>query len=402
MRYLFGLLLLAFAMNAGVSPAGAEEPPLKLGVLTDMTSGFSSWSGKGSVIAAQMAVEDFQKQNGALPFKVEVIFADHQNKADVATNIVRKWLDDDVNAVLDAPNSATALAANFLLRGSKAAFLISGGGHDALTRKECSPNNVQWTFDLWSLARNTSSAAIARGADSWFFITANYAGGQGLEAVATKFVTAAGGQVLGHTLPALSTLDYSSFLLQAQASKAKIVGFAMAGGDLMTAIKQAGEFGIVAGGQKLVALAVFLNDVHGLGLKAANGLIFTTAFYWDMDDGKRAFAKRFAELDDGNYPSDVQAGVYSTVLHYLKAVVASKSRLGPEVVAKMKELPTDDPLFGKGRIRSDGRGIHDMFVVEVKTPAESKGPWDLLKVIDTIPGDKAFAPPSPEDCPLAK
>lgn len=405
MRFTQTYLAAAFAIAASAAlcsaPVQAQDAPLKLGVLTDMNSGFSAWSGKGSVLAAQMAAEDFEKQSGPLPFKVEVLSADHQNKADIASNIVRKWLDEDVNAVLDAPNSATALAANFLLRGSKAAFLISGGGHDSLTRKECSPNNVQWTYDLWSLARNTASAAIARGGDSWFFITANYAGGQGLEAVATKFVNEAGGKVLGHTLPPLGNLDYSSFLLQAQSSKAKIVGFAMAGGDLMTAIKQAGEFGIVEGGQKLVSLAVFLTDVHGLGLKAARGLIFTTAFYWDMDDGKRAFAKRFADRNGGAYPTDVQAGVYASTLHYLKAVVASKSRLGPEVVARMKELPTDDPLFGKGKIRIDGRKVHDMYVVEAKDPSESKGPWDLLKIVETIPGEKAFAPPSPE-CSLVK
>lgn len=397
------LMISAASIWLAVMPVHAQQPaPLKLGVLTDMTSGFSAWSGKGSVTAARMAVEDFEKQSGPLPFKVEVVFADHQNKADIASNIVRKWLDEDVNAVLDAPNSSAALAANFLLRGSKAAFLISGGGHDSLTRKECSPNNVQWTFDLWSLARNTASAAVDRGGDSWFFVTADYAGGRGLEAVATKFVESAGGKVLGHTLPPINNADYSSFLLQAQASKAKIVGFAMAGGDLMTAVKQAGEFGLVEGGQKLVSLAVFLTDVHGLGLKAAKGLIFTTAFYWDMDDGKREFAKRFAARNDGTYPSDVQAGVYASVTHYLKAVQASKSRLGPEVVAKMKELPTDDALFGKGRVRSDGRAIHDMFVVEVKDPSESKGPWDLLKVIKTIPGDTAFGPPTPELCSLAK
>jgi branched-chain amino acid transport system substrate-binding protein len=389
------------ATTLAASAAFAQSGTVKIGVLTDIQSGFSAWSGKGSVLAAQMAAEDFQKTAGPLTFKVEVVSADHQNKADTASAQTKKWLSEGVNAVVDVPNSAAALAVNFALKDSEAAFLVSGGGHDALTAKECSPNTVHWTFDLWSLAKNTTTVAVEKGGNTWYFITADYAGGIGLEKVATEFLTAAGGKVVGSTRPALGTTDYSSFLLQAQSSKAKVVGLAMGGADFVNAVKGAGEFGITDGGQKLVALAVFITDIHGLGLKAAKGLIFTTAFYWDLDDGKRAWSKRFADRNGGQYPSDVQAGVYSSVMHYLKAVKASGTMSGPKVVAKMKEIPIDDPLFGKGQIRADGRAIHNMYVVEVKKPEESKAPWDYLNVLQTIPPDKAFRPIS-TDCALVK
>ena len=400
-------ILTRLAIGATFSVLGSHcalaQESIKIGVLTDMASGFSAWSGRGSVIAAEMAAEDFKKTSGNSSQKIEILSADHQNKADTASSIARRWLaENGVNAIVDVPNSAAALAVNFIVRSSNAVFLSSGGGSDALTGKECSPNTVQWTFDLYSLARSTATAAVERGGDSWYFITADYAGGHGLERIATNFVTQSGGKVLGHSLPALNSLDYSPFLLQAQASKAKIVGFGMAGADLMTAIKQAGEFGIAAGGQNLVALAIFINDIHGLGLKAAHGLVFTTAFYWDLDDGKRAFAKRFAERNNGNYPSQVQAGVYAAVLHYLKATVALGSRNGADVVAKMKAMPTDDPLFGNGEIRIDGRHLHDMYVAEVKSPEESKAPWDYLKILKTIPAKEAFRAASAEECSLVK
>lgn len=395
-------LAIAAAMTAGAAFAQTNTAPVRIGVLTDMQSGFSTWSGKGSVIAAQMAAEDFERSAGRLPFKIEVVSADHQNKADIGSSVTRKWLDEGISAIVDVPNSAVALAVNFLVRNSNAALLVSGGGHDALTGKDCSPNTVHWTFDLWSLARNTASAAVDRGGDTWYFITADYAGGLGLESVASKFATAAGGRIVGTTRPALNTQDYSSFLLQAQASKAKIVGLAMGGADFVNAVKQAGEFGLTDGGQKLVALAVFLNDIHGLGLKAAKGLIFTTAFYWDLDEGKRTFARRFAQRSGGDYPSDVQAGVYASVLHYLKATTAAGTRAGPVVVAKMKEFPTDDPLFGRGTVRIDGRQLHDMYVMEVKRPEESRGAWDYLKVVQKIPAEKAFRPASAEECSLVK
>lgn len=393
--------LVAGLLSGSFAFAQPSEP-LRMGVLTDMSSGFSAWSGKGSVLAAEMAVEDYERSNGPLPFRVEILSADHQNKADIATNLTREWLARGVNAILDVPNSAAALGVNFAVRGSKTAFLTSGGSHDSLTRKECSPNTVQWTFDGWSLSNSTATTAIERGGDTWYFITADFAGGHGLEKVASDAVSAAGGRVLGRVLTPLGTNDFSSALLQAQTSKAKVIGLAMGGNDFVNAVKGAGEFGVAAGGQKLSALAVFITDVHGLGLKAAQGLTYTTAFYWDGDEGKRAFSKRFAARAGGANPSQVQAGVYASALHYLKAVAASGTRSGPEVVAKMKDLPTDDPLFGKGRVRADGRHMHDMFVVEVKSPAESRYPWDYLKIVKTIPAEKAFQAASAELCSLVK
>ena len=382
-----------FAQTAG---------PVRIGVLTDMQSGFSGWSGKGSALAAQMAVEDYERSAGKLPFRVEILTADHQNKADIGSSLTRKWLDEGVNAIVDVPNSAVLLAVNFLVKNSNAVLLVSGGGHELITGKDCSPNTVHWTFDLWSLARNTATTVVERGGDSWYFLTSDFAGGLGLERVATNFATAAGARVLGSTRPPLNTVDYSSFLLQAQGSKARIVALAMGGADYVNAVKQAGEFGLVDGGQKLMAFTAFMSDVHSLGLKAAKGIIATTAFYWDIDDGKRAFARRFAERNGGAYPSDVQAGVYASIQHYLKAMTAAGTRAGPKVVEKMKELPTDDPLFGRGTIRSDGRKLHDMYVVEVKSPAESRGAWDYFKVLKTVPAAQAFRPELPEECALVK
>ena len=394
--------VIASTMMAAAAVAQTSTP-LRIGVLTDMSSGFSSWSGKGSVNAAQMAVEDFERTAGKLPYKVEILPADHQNKADVGSSLVRKWLDDGVNAVVDVPNSAVLLAVNFLIKNSNSVLLVSGGGHDSITGKECSPNTVHWTFDLGALARNTAATAVERGGNTWYFLTSDYAGGLGLEKVATTYATAAGAKILGSSRSPINTVDYSSFLLQAQASKAGVVALAMGGSDFVNAVKQAGEFGLTDGGQqKLMSFTAFISDIHSLGLKAAKGIVATTAYYWDVDDGKRAFAKRFAERNGGAYPSDVQAGVYASVLHYLKATTAAGTRAGPKVVEKMKELPTDDPLFGRGRIRSDGRTIHDMYVIEVKTPAESKGAWDYFKVLKTVPGEKAFRPESPEECSLVK
>jgi branched-chain amino acid transport system substrate-binding protein len=401
MRFSLRAVLFAVAVVAAIPSARADEP-IRLGVLTDMGSSFSAWSGRGSVIAAEMAAEDFSRQAGPLPFKIEVVSADHQNKPDVASSIARQWLSQGVNAILDVPNSGAAIAVNTVVKNSDAVFLVSGGGYDGLTGKECSPNTVAWTYDLWSLAHATAETMIGRGGDTWYFITVDYVGGHGLESVATRFVQAAGGRVLGHTLPPLGNTDYSSFLLQAQASQAKVVGLAMAGSDLVNTIKQAGEFGMVARGQSMAALAMYITDVHALGLRDAKGLTYTTAFYWDLNDGTRAFAKRFVERSGGSYPSQVQAGVYAAALHYLKSVVGAGTRSGREVVAKMKATPTDDPLFGHGRIRSDGRTLHDMYVVQVKAPQESRGPWDYLTVLRTIPADQAFRPPAPEECPLAK
>ena len=400
---LFQLRSLALSLVLAAGAAHSQAPgPLRIGVLTDMSSGFSGWSGKGSVSAAQMAIEDYERNIAKLPFKVEILSADHQNKADVGSSVARKWLDEGVNAIVDVPNSAVLLAVNFLMKNSNAVFLVSGGGHDSITAKECSPNTVHWTFDLGSLARNTATTVVERGGTTWFFMTADYAGGLGLEKVATEFATAAGAKILGSARSPINTTDYSSFLLQAQGSKARIVALAMGGSDFVNAVKQAGEFGLVDGGQKMMSFTAFMSDVNSLGLKSAQGIIATTAYYWDMDDGKRAWAKRFAERNGGAYPSDVQAGVYASIRHYLKAVTAAGTRAGPKVVERMKAMPTDDPLFGHGRIRSDGRAIHDMYVVEVKSPKESKGPWDFFKVLKTVPGEKAFRPEAPDECPLVK
>ena len=394
-------VVLGLVLASGAAHSQAPGP-LRIGVLTDMSSGFSGWSGKGSVSAAQMAVEDYERNIAKLPFKVEILSADHQNKADVGSSLTRKWLDEGVNAIVDVPNSAVLLAVNFLMKNSNAVFLVSGGGHDSITAKECSPNTVHWTFDLGSLARNTATTVVERGGTTWFFMTADYAGGLGLEKVATEFATAAGAKILGSARSPINTVDYSSFLLQAQGSKARIVALAMGGSDFVNAVKQAGEFGLVDGGQKMMSFTGFMSDINSLGLKSAQGIIATTAYYWDMDDGKRAFAKRFAERNGGAYPSDVQAGVYASIQHYLKAVSAAGTRDGPKVVERMKAIPTDDPLFGRGRIRSDGRAIHDMYVVEVKSPKESKGPWDFFKILKTVPAEKAFRPEAPDECPLVK
>src|SRR6059058_6252561 len=304
--------------------------------------------------------------------------------------------------IVDVPNSSIALAISQITREKGKAFLVSSAASSDLTGKACSPNTIHWTYDTWALANGTGNALVKGGADTWFFITADYAFGLALERDVEAVVTKNGGRVLGKVRHPLNTQDFSSFLLQAQASKAKIIGLANAGGDTTNSIKQAAEFGIVKGGQNLAGLLVFLTDIHALGLATAQGLIITNTFYWDSNDQTRAFAKRFAAVDKGIHPTMVHAGVYSAVLHYLKAVEALKSDDGTKVIAKMKETPTDDPLFGKGTIRVDGRKIHPAYLVEVKKPSESKGPWDYYKVRATIPADQAFRPLADGDCPLVK
>jgi branched-chain amino acid transport system substrate-binding protein len=348
-----------------------------------------------------MAVEDFGAAKKGM--KVEIISADHQNKADVGSGIARQWLDSDkVDVIVDTPNSAVALAVSQIVKEKGKAFLVSGAASSDLTGKACSPNTVHWTYDTWALANGTGSAIVKTGGDSWFFLTADYAFGHALERDTEAVVIKNGGKVLGKVRHPLNNADFSSFLLQAQASKAKVIGLANAGGDTTNAIKQAAEFGIVKGGQSLAGLLVFITDVHALGLPTAQGLIMTEAFYWDMNDKTRAFSKRFAELDRDIHPTMVHAGVYAATLHYLKAVEALKSDDGTKVIAKMKETPTDDPLFGKGTIRADGRKIHPMYLFEVKKPAESKGPWDYYKLRATIPAEQAFRPIDQGDCPLVK
>lgn len=392
----------AIAFAIAFSGAANAQTTVKIGVLTDMSSLYADLSGQGSALAARMAVEDFGAENKGL--KVEVLSADHQNKPDVGSTIARQWLDvEKVDVIVDVPNSAVALAVNGIVKEKNKTLLISGAASADLTGKACTPNTVHWTYDTWALANGTGNAIIKTGGDTWFFITADYAFGHALERDTEAVVLAAGGKVLGKVRHPLNTSDFSSFLLQAQSSKAKIIGLANAGGDTTNAIKQASEFGIVAGGQNLAGLLVFITDVHALGLKTAQGLIFTETFYWDKDEQTRAFAKRFAPQFKGVHPTMIHAGVYSAVTHYLKAAVALKDVSdGSKVVAKMKELPTDDPLFGKGTIRADGRKIHPAYLVEVKKPDESKYPWDYHRVRATIPAEQAFRPIDKGGCPLVK
>jgi branched-chain amino acid transport system substrate-binding protein len=398
-----GLLSLAVAaaLAAGAAQAQVSDNVIKLGVLSDMSSLYTDLAGAGSVVAARMAVEDSGIERRG--YKVEIVSADHQNKADVGSAVARQWYDTDkVDVILDTPNSGVALAVNQITRDKGKAFLVSGAASSDLTGKACSPNTIHWTYDTWMLANGTGSAIVKTGGDSWFFLTADYAFGHALERDTEAVVQKMGGKVLGKVRHPLNTQDFSSFLLQAQASKAKIIGLANAGGDTTNSIKQAAEFGIVKGGQNLAGMLVFLTDIHALGLPTAQGLIFTETFYWDMNDQTRAFAKRFAERDKGIHPTMIHAGVYSAVLHYLKAVEALKSDDGTKVIAQMKAMPTDDALFGKGSIRADGRKIHPAYLVEVKKPAESKGAWDYYKVRTTIPADQAFRPLADGGCSLVK
>jgi branched-chain amino acid transport system substrate-binding protein len=392
----------AAALSLSTAQAQISDNVIKIGVLTDMSSLYTDLAGAGSVAAAKMAVEDSGIEKRG--YKVEFVSADHQNKPDVGSAIARQWYDTDkVDVIVDVPNSGVALAVNQITKEKNKVFLASGPASSDLTGKACTPNTVHWTYDTWMLANGTGGAVVKSGGDTWFFLTADYAFGAALERDTEAVVLKNGGKVLGKVRTPLNTQDWSSFLLQAQASKAKIIGLANAGGDTTNSIKQAAEFGIVKGGQNLAGLLVFLTDIHALGLPTAQGLIITNTFYWDQNDATRAFAKRFAPLDKGIYPTMVHAGVYASVLHYLKAVEALKSDAdGAKVVAKMKEMPTDDPLFGKGTIRVDGRKIHPAYLVEVKKPAESKGPWDYYKVRATIPADQAFRPLKDGECPLVK
>jgi branched-chain amino acid transport system substrate-binding protein len=332
-----------------------------------------------------------------------VVSADHQHKPDVGTQIARRWIDQEgVDAIVDVPTSSVALAVNEVTREKGKAFIDSGAASSDLTGAKCSPTTVHWTYDTWMLANGTGKAIVKTGGDTWFFITADYAFGYALERDTSAVVKANGGKVLGDVKVPLNTQDFSSFLLQAQSSKAKIIGLANAGGDTINSIKQAAEFGIVKGGQNLAGLLVFLSDVHGIGLEKAQGLILTSTFYWDMNDQTRAWSKRFMAQSGGKAPTMVQAGVYAGVLHYLKAVAAIKSDDGKKVVDEMKKMPTDDPLFGKGSVREDGRVIHNAYLYEVKKPSESKYPYDYYKLRATIPADEAFRPLKDGGCPLVK
>jgi len=384
--------------------ASAQDKTVKIGVLTDNSGLYSDLGGAGSTLAAQMAVEDSGFQ--AKGWKIDVISADHQNKPDIGSNVARQWIDlDKVDVIMDVLNSGVALAINNVVKEKNSIMINSGAASSDLTNAQCTPNTVHWTYDTYMLAHSTGQALVKAGGDSWFFLTADYAFGAALERDTTAVITANGGKVVGGVKHPLSTSDFSSFLLQAQASKAKIVGLANAGGDTTNAIKQAAEFGIVSGGQKLAGLLLFLTDVHSLGLNVAQGLNFTETFYWDLNDQTRAFSKRFGErMKNKAPPTMVQAGVYAGLLHYFKALDAlgANPHDGAKVVAKMKELPTDDVLFGKGTIRADGRKIHPAYLFEVKKPSESKAPWDYYKLIGTTPGEQAFRPLSESACPLVK
>ncbi|MCZ2440901.1 MAG: ABC transporter substrate-binding protein [Burkholderiales bacterium] len=388
---------------AGGAQGAISDGVVKIGVLNDMSGPYADLAGPGSVAAARMAVEDYVKATGS-KLKIEIVSADHQNKPDVGSSITRKWIDSDgVDMILDVPTSSVALAVAQVVKEKNKLMVNSTGGSSDLTGKACTPNTVHWTYDTWMLAHGTGSAVVKNGGDTWFFITADYAFGHALEKDTSDVVKASGGKVLGAVRVPLGTTDFSSFLLQAQSSKAKIVGLANAGNDTINSIKQAAEFGIVAGGQKMAGLLVFLSDIHGLGLKTAQGLQVTTTFYWDMNDATRAWSKRFAALNNNRMPTMVQAGVYAGLLHYLKAVDALQEDAdGAKVVARMKEMPTDDPLFGKGSIRADGRKIHPAYLVEVKKPSESKYAYDYYKVLQTIPADQAFRPVNEGNCPLVK
>jgi len=392
---------LAFALAALIGTAAhAQETTVKIGILTDMSSLYADATGPGSVAAANMAVQDFNPAAHGL--KVEIVSADHQNKPDVGSNIARQWFDvDHVDAVVDVPNSGVALAVSDVTREKNKVFLVSGAAISDLTGTKCSPNTIHWTYDTWMLANSTGKSVVKTGGDTWFFLTSDYAFGHALERDATAVVLANGGRVLGSVSHPLNNQDFSSYLLQAQASKAKIIGLANAGGDTINAIKQGAEFGIVAGGQHFAGLLVFISDVQALGLKTAQGLILTETFYWDMNDATRAWTKRWQVERPGKFPTMIQAGIYSAITHYLKAVAALKSAAdGRAVVAKMKEMPTDDPLFGKGYIRADGRKIHPAYLFEVKKPEESKYPGDDYKLRATIPADEAFRPMKDDNCPM--
>jgi branched-chain amino acid transport system substrate-binding protein len=392
------LLAMSWAMSA---QAQYTDGGIKIGVLSDMSGLYAEAAGRGSVLAAQIAVEE--SGINTKDIRIEVVGADHKNRPDVGAGIARQWYDiDGVDVIVDVPQSAVALAVSQLAREKNKVLLASTAATSDLTGKACSPNTVHWTYDSWMLANGLRSA-VARTGDTWFFVTANYAFGHALERDMVAVVARNGGKVLGNVRHPLNSGDLSAFLLHAQASGARIIGLASSAGDMTNAIRQASEFGIPQGGQNVVALLVFLSDVHALGLKAAQGLIFTASWYWDLNDRTRAWARKFAERNGGKYPTMGHAGVYSAVIHYLKAVEALKSDAdGKAVVETMKAKPTEDPVFGRGTIREDGRKIHPVYLFEVKKPNESRGLYDYYKIRATIPAEEAFRPLHEGDCHLVR
>ena len=386
--------------HALAGPAIAQSGAVKIGVINDQSSIYADLSGMGGVEAARMAVEDFGGK--VLDKPIELTFADHQNKPDIAANIVSKWLDvDKVDVVVDLPNSSAMLAVQEIVRKAQKVLIVSTGATSDFTGKACSPYGIHWTYDTYALAHGTGKVLVEQGGDTWYFLTADYAFGHALERDTTKFVQAGGGKVLGSSRHPFPNQDFSTFLLRAQASKAKVIGLANAGGDTINAIKQAAEFGIARGGQRLAGLLVFDSDIHSLGLKAAQGIVMTTGFYWDLNDETRAFSKRFFERRKA-MPTMVQAGVYSAVTHYLNAVKAANGKDSLTVIKRMKETPVNDFFAKGGQVREDGRMVHDMYLAQVKTPDESKYPWDYLKILKVIPAKEAFLPLSESECPAIK
>jgi branched-chain amino acid transport system substrate-binding protein len=385
-------------LTGGAAQAQISDDVVRIGVLSDMSSLYSDATGKGSLIAAQMAAADYGGKVKGKP--IDVIGADHQNKPDVGSNIARQWYDQGgVDVIVDVPTSSVALAVAQITREKNKVFLNSGAGTSDLTGSQCSPNTIHWTYDTFALSNVAGKAMVERGENTWYFITADYAFGHALERDAADVVKKHGGQVLGAVRAPLNTPDFSSFLLQAQSSGAKVIALANAGGDTQNAIKQAVEFGIVQGGQKLLALLMQITDTHSLGTKTAGGMILTDGFYWDLSDETRAFSKRFLEKV-GHMPTMIQAGIYSGVMHYLKAIEETGTDEAKAVIAKMKATPVNDFFAKNGRIREDGRMVHDMYLMQVKTAAESKGEWDLYNVLATVPGDQAYRPMSEGGCPL--
>ncbi|KNY23961.1 ABC transporter substrate-binding protein [Methylobacterium sp. ARG-1] len=400
---LIGSVSLAAVAGALMMGSASAQTNVKIGILGDRSGAYSDISGEGSVVAARLAVEDFKPAEHGL--KVEIVSADHQNKPDVGAAIARQWYDrDNVDMITDGVTSSVALAISQVTKEKNKVFIDTGAGTADLTGPQCTPNTIHWVYDTVALANGTGGAMVKRGGNTWFFLTADYVFGQTLQRDTSAVITKNGGKVIGSVKTPFPTSDFSSFLLQAQGSGAKVIGLANAGTDTINAIKQAGEFGITEGGQALAGLLVFSSDVHSLGTKVAQGLVLTEPFYWDLNDQTRAFSDRFAKQMKGNSkPTANHAGVYSDVLHYLKAMAELKTATdGAAVVAKMKAMPTDDPLFGKGTIRADGRKIHDMYLFEVKKPSESKGEWDLYNKLETIPGDQVFRPLNEGNCPLVK
>ncbi len=401
-KFLSAGLLASTMILAATSGTMAQNKPLKLGAILDMSGLYADITGPGSEAAAKMAAEDFGGE--VLGRKVEIVVGDHLNKADLSANIARDMLDNQgVEAIIDVAASATALAAGEIAKARNKIIMYSGPGAIRLTNEACGPYTVHYAYDTYAQANVTGLATVKQGLDSWFFLTADYAFGQDLERDTSNVIKKSGGKVLGNVRHPINTADFSSFLLQAQSSGAKVVGLANAGGDTINAIKQAAEFGLTkSGGQKMSPLLAFISDIDSVGLETAQGLVLAEAFYWDLNDETRAFTKRFQERNKGRAPTSAQAGVYSSVGHYLKAVKAAGTVEPGAVMAKMRELPVNDMFAKNGKIREDGRMVHDMYLFEVKKPAESKGRWDYYKLLATVPGDQAFQPLSESRCPLVK